>query len=121
MTEIQYEDYKYPASAPASELIEDTTTAETPAGTRSFKFTTDGRTCSKSITFDITGDRVENIVYEGGCNGGTQGIARMANGRSANVVAEILMPILCTLNKKGSSCGMQLAIAIREAQKIING
>jgi hypothetical protein len=121
MSEIQYEDYKYPASAPASELIEETTTAETPAGTRSFKFTTDGRTCSKSITFDIVDDNVCNVVYEGGCNGGCQGIARMSNGRSANVVAEILMPIMCTLNKKGSSCGMQLAIAIREAQKIING
>ena len=121
MSEIVYEDYKYPTNAPANELIEEITTAETPAGVRSFKWTTDGRTCSKSITFDISGDRVENVVYEGGCNGGTQGIARMSNGRSANVVAETLMPILCTLNKKGSSCGMQLAIAIREAQKIING
>lgn len=123
MSEIQYEDYKYPASAPASELIEETTTAETPAGIRSFKFTTDGRTCSKSIVFDIVtaGQLVCNVKYEGGCDGGCQGIAHMSEGRTIDVVATILMPIMCTLNKKGSSCGMQLALALREAQKIIAG
>ena len=119
MTEIQYEDYKYPANAPASELITETTTAETPAGARSFKFITDGRVCSKSITFDIVGDTVCNVEYEGGCDGGTSGIGAMSEGRSCNTVCEILMPVMCCLNKKGSSCGMQLAMAIREAQKII--
>ena len=123
MSEIQYEDYKYPANAPASELIEETTTAETAAGTRSFKFTTDGRTCSKSIVFDIVGDEqlVCNVKYEGGCDGGCQGIGAMSEGRPLDEVASILMPIMCTLNKKGSSCGMQLALALREAEKIIAG
>ena len=121
MSEIQYEDYKYPANAPASELIEETTTTETAAGTRSFKFTTDGRTCSKSIVFDIVGDEklVCNVKYEGGCDGGCQGIGAMSEGRPLDEVASILMPIMCTLNKKGSSCGMQLALALREAEKII--
>ena len=121
MSEIQYEPYKYPANAPASELIEETTTAETPAGTRSFKFTTDGRTCSKSIVFDIVDDKVCNVKYEGGCDGGCQGIGAMSEGRPVDEVASILMPIMCTLNKKGSSCGMQLALAITEAKKIIAG
>ena len=123
MSEIQYEDYKYPASAPASELIEETTTADTAAGTRSFKFTTDGRTCSKSIVFDIVGEEklVCNVKYEGGCDGGCQGIGAMSEARPLDEVASILMPIMCTLNKKGSSCGMQLALAITEAKKIIAG
>ena len=123
MSEIQYEDYKYPASAPASELIEETTTTETAAGTRSFKFTTDGRTCSKSIVFDIVGEEklVCNVKYEGGCDGGCQGIGAMSEARPLDEVASILMPIMCTLNKKGSSCGMQLALAITEAKKIIAG
>ena len=121
MSEIQYEDYKYPANAPASEPIEETTTTETAAGTRSFKFTTEGRTCSKSIVFDIVGDEklVCNVKYEGGCDGGCQGIGAMSEGRPLDEVASILMPIMCTLNKKGSSCGMQLALALREAEKII--
>ena len=54
-------------------------------------------------------------------SGGTSGIGAMSEGRSCNTVCEILMPVMCCLNKKGSSCGMQLAMAIREAQKIING
>lgn len=49
-----------------------------PEGTRTFKFTTDGRTCSKNVVFDIVGEDqiLKNVVYEGGCNGGTQGTTR---------------------------------------------
>ena len=109
-----------PNAAPCKLIEELAPAAE---GVRSFKFTTDGRTCSKSIVFDIVGDEmlVCNVKYEGGCDGGCQGIGAMSEARPLDEVASILMPIMCTLNKKGSSCGMQLAMAIREAQKIING
>ena len=50
------EPYKWIPSAPPCKLIEEITAADAPEGTRSFKFTTDGRTCSKSVTFDIVGD-----------------------------------------------------------------
>lgn len=49
------EPYKWIPSAPPCKLIEEITAADAPEGTRSFKFTTDGRTCSKSVTFDIVG------------------------------------------------------------------
>ena len=49
-----------------------------PEGTRTFKSTADGRTCSKNVVFDIVGEDqiLKNVVYEGGCNGGTQGTTR---------------------------------------------
>lgn len=77
------EPYKWIPSAPPCKLIEEITATDAPEGTRSFKFTTDGRTCSKSVTFDIVGGDyiLKNVVYDGGCNGGTQGIGAMAEGR----------------------------------------
>ena len=74
------EPYKWIPSAPPCKLIEEITATDAPEGTRSFKFTTDVRTCSKSVTFDIVGDDyiLKNVVYDGGCNGGTQGIGAMA-------------------------------------------
>ena len=96
------EPYKWIPSAPPCKLIEEITAADAPEGTRSFKFTTDGRTCSKSVTFDIVGGDyiLKNVVYDGGCNGGTQGIGAMAEGRPSEEVAGIL-----------SSNGLKAAVA----------
>ncbi len=119
--ETEPEDYKMKPNAAPCQLIKEIDPAA--EGYRTFKFTTDGRTCSKSVTFSIAGEEqlLELVSYEGGCDGGTQGISKMAMGRPAAEVAEILMPIMCTLNKSGSSCGMQLALAIKQALARING
>ena len=116
-------DYEWIPSAPPCKLIEETTGADAKEGVRSFKFTTDGRTCSKSVTFDLEGDDMilRNVVYDGGCNGGTQGIGAMAEGRPAQEVADLLKGIVCTLKKSGSSCPMQLAFGIQQAMRIIKG
>ncbi len=121
--ETEPEPYKEKPSAPPCKLISEITAADAPAGTRSFKFMTDGRTCSKSVTFDIVGDDqiLQNVVYEGGCNGGTQGIGHMSEGRPAAEVSKLLKPVVCDLRKSGSSCGMQLALGIQQALMIING
>ena len=116
-------DYEWVPSAPPCKLIEEITAGDAPEGTRSFKFTTDGRACSKNVVFDIVGEDqiLKNVVYEGGCNGGTQGIAVMAEGRPCAEVADILEHIVCDLKKSGSSCGQQLAFGIKQAMMIING
>ncbi len=116
-------DYEWIPSAPPCKLIEEITAADAPEGTRTFKFTTDGRTCSKNVVFDIVGEEqiLKNVVYEGGCNGGTQGIGAMAEGRPCAEVADILEHIVCDLKKSGSSCGQQLAFGIKQALMIING
>ena len=116
-------DYEWIPSAPPCKLIEEITAADAKAGVRSFKFTTDGRTCSKSVTFDLEGDDMilKNVVYDGGCDGGTQGIGAMAEGRPAQEVSELLKGIICTLKKSGSSCPMQLAFGIQQAMRIIKG
>ena len=118
--EAAQKDYEWVPNAAPCQLIEELEASA--QGVRTFKFTTDGRVCSKSVVFDITdGDQIlKNVVYDGGCDGGTQGIAVMAEGRPAAEVAEILLPIVCGLKKSGSSCGMQLAMAIKQALARIN-
>ena len=109
-----------PNAAPCKLIEELTPSAE---GVRSFKFTTDGRSCSKSVTFDIVGkeEYVKNVVYEGGCSGGTQGIGAMCEGRPASEVMPIMMGIVCRNKASGSSCAHQLALGLQQALMIVRG
>jgi len=68
--------------------------------------------CSKSITFDVDSDgAVHRVSFEGGCNGNGKGIAKLAEGRPAAVVADLLSGIRCGEN--ATSCPDQLARALR--------
>ncbi|MBR5288095.1 MAG: TSCPD domain-containing protein [Clostridia bacterium] len=109
-----------PNAAPC-QLIEEL--APSAEGVRSFKFTTDGRSCSKSVTFDIVGkeEYVKNVKYEGGCSGGTQGIAAMSEGRTANEIIAAVLGLVCRNKKSGSGCADQLALGLQQALMIVRG
>ena len=109
-----------PNAAPC-QLIEELEPAA--EGVRSFKFVTDGRSCSKSVTFDLVGkeEYVKNVKYEGGCSGGTQGIGAMCEGRTATEVMPILLSIVCRNKASGSSCAHQLALGLQQALMIVRG
>ena len=70
--------------------------------------------CSMQIKFEID-ERgvVNNIRFLGGCNGNTQGVATLANGRKADELIALLKGIDC--GGRGTSCPDQLAKAICEA------
>ena len=109
-----------PNAAPCKLIEELAPAAE---GVRSFKFTTDGRSCSKSVVFDIVGkeEYVKNVVYEGGCSGGTQGIGAMCEGRTATEVMPVLLSIVCRNKASGSSCAHQLGQGLQQALMIVRG
>jgi uncharacterized protein (TIGR03905 family) len=68
--------------------------------------------CSRSIAFDVAADgTVHSVRFEDGCNGNTQGIARLVEGRPAEAVIELLSGISC--QGKPTSCPDQLAQALR--------
>lgn len=70
--------------------------------------------CSMQIKFEIDSNHiVKNIKFSGGCNGNTQGVAKLASGRKAEEVISLLEGINC--GGKGTSCPDQLAKALREA------
>ena len=68
--------------------------------------------CSTKIEFDLDDGRIRNVVYTGGCNGNLKSIAALVEGQDAKHVAQLLSGIKCGF--KQTSCGDQLARAIRE-------
>lgn len=69
--------------------------------------------CSRGIEFDIVDSKVTNIRFHGGCSGNTKGVAALAEGMSAQEIAEKLSGIRCGF--KSTSCPDQLAMAVKEA------
>lgn len=70
-------------------------------------------TCSQIISFDIDGDVIRNIKFTGGCNGNLKAIARLVDGYTVEEIEKKLKGVEC--GQKGTSCGDQLARAVREA------
>lgn len=77
-----------------------------------YKYRTKG-TCSRMIEFELDGETVKNVSFEGGCNGNLKGIGSIVEGMNANDVIARLEGIRCGF--KTTSCPDQLAKALREA------
>ena len=72
--------------------------------------------CSRSIAVEIDDDHIiKSVQFMGGCNGNTQGVARLAEGRKAEDIVPRLRGINC--GGRGTSCPDQLANAIEEMIK----
>lgn len=71
-------------------------------------------TCSRAIHFDIDGDKISNVSFDGGCNGNLKGIAKLVEGRTVEDIESLLQGITC--GPKPTSCPDQLAKAVRQAQ-----
>lgn len=69
--------------------------------------------CSRKIDFDIENGIIKNVSFLGGCNGNTQGLAKLVEGMKAEDVVNRLSGLNC--NGKGTSCPDQLAIAVSKA------
>lgn len=70
--------------------------------------------CSRSIHFEITDDnKIHNVVFEGGCNGNTQGLSALIEGMDANDAINRMEGIHC--GPRPTSCPDQLSKAIKEA------
>lgn len=75
-------------------------------------------TCSRQIDIELDGDTIKNITFIGGCNGNTQGIAKLVKGMKAQEVIDLLEGTDC--GGRGTSCPDQLAKGLREALKKSN-
>lgn len=70
--------------------------------------------CSKKITVELSDNGVvENVSFQGGCNGNTQGVAALVKGMKAEEAISRIKGIDC--NGRGTSCPDQLAEALTEA------
>lgn len=70
--------------------------------------------CSRKITVELSDSGVvENVSFQGGCNGNTQGVAALVKGIKAEEAISRMKGIDC--NGRGTSCPDQLAEALTEA------
>lgn len=72
-------------------------------------------TCSREITFELEDGLVKDVRFLGGCNGNTQGVAKLVEGMPADEVIKRLKGLDC--NGRGTSCPDQLAQAIAAAMQ----
>ncbi|MCM1288644.1 MAG: TIGR03905 family TSCPD domain-containing protein [Clostridium sp.] len=70
-------------------------------------------TCSQLICFDINGNVISNIEFQGGCNGNLKAISKLLEGSTVEDIEEKLLGNTC--GRRPTSCADQLALAVREA------
>ena len=69
--------------------------------------------CSRKITAEVENGIVKSVMFTGGCNGNTQGLARLAQGMKVEDVIARLENVDC--GGRGTSCPDQLAKALKQA------
>ena len=67
--------------------------------------------CARSIDFEIENNIIKNVKFNGGCMGNTQGVAKLAIGRTVDDVITLLEGIQC---RGGTSCPDQFAKALKQ-------
>lgn len=77
-----------------------------------YNYKTNG-TCSREIEFDIDGNVIKNIKFEGGCNGNLKALSRAINGKTVEEIEKLFLGLTC--GSKSTSCSDQLAKAVRKA------
>ncbi|MBQ9766592.1 MAG: TIGR03905 family TSCPD domain-containing protein [Lachnospiraceae bacterium] len=68
--------------------------------------------CATAIDFEVEDGIVKNVKFFGGCNGNTQGIARLVEGMPVDEVITRLEGVKCGF--KSTSCPDQLSKALKE-------
>lgn len=69
--------------------------------------------CSQIISFDIDGNVITNIEFNGGCNGNLKAISKLLEGKTVEEIEESLLGNTC--GRRPTSCTDQLAKAVRRA------
>lgn len=77
-----------------------------------YTFKTQG-VCARSIAFDLEGDVVSNIRFEGGCPGNLKALSRILDGWTVGKIEETLKGNTC--GHRPTSCADQLAAGVRMA------
>jgi uncharacterized protein (TIGR03905 family) len=79
-----------------------------------FEYKTEG-TCSTRIRFSIENGKIRGLAFENGCDGNLKAIGKLIEGRDAREIEGLLAGLDCS--GRGTSCGDQLAKALRAALK----
>ena len=72
-------------------------------------------TCSKQIIIDITDNKIDNVLFIGGCNGNLKGIGKLVEGMTIDDVITKLEGTQCGF--RTTSCPDQLATALKQIKE----
>ena len=70
--------------------------------------------CSSTIKFQLDGNKVKSVEFEGGCSGNLKAISKLVEGMSVDEIASKLEGLTCGF--KQTSCSDQLIKGIKAAQ-----
>ena len=71
--------------------------------------------CSRALDIEVKEGIIESVMFTGGCNGNTQGVAALVAGMKVDDVISRLKGINC--NGRGTSCPDQLARALESMKE----
>ena len=69
--------------------------------------------CAMEIKFNIDGNIITDVKFEGGCNGNLKAISKLIDGWTVEEIENKLGGNTC--GRRPTSCADQLAIAVRKA------
>lgn len=67
--------------------------------------------CSRGITIETDGGKIENVEFVGGCDGNLKAIGRLVKGHDVSEIIELLEGNTC--GNRNTSCADQLAQALK--------
>lgn len=74
--------------------------------------------CSRQIEVEHENGIIKHVKFVGGCQGNTQGVAVLLEGRKIDDIIPLLEGIKCRGSRTGeTSCPAQLAEGLKEALK----
>ena len=74
--------------------------------------------CSSVIKFDLEGNVVTNVSFQGGCNGNLKAISKLVEGMTVEQIESYLKGNTCGM--RNTSCADQLAQGVRKAYEELN-
>ena len=76
-------------------------------------YKTKGGVCPSTIEVTLDGEKLTDVVFNGGCNGNLKAIKRVVVGKSVSEIESLFTGITC--GYKDTSCSDQLTKAVRAA------
>lgn len=70
--------------------------------------------CSNTIKFELDGDIVGSVEFEGGCSGNLKAVSKLIEGMSVDEIASKLEGLTC--GPRQTSCSDQLVKGLKAAQ-----
>lgn len=107
---------------PPCQRLTDVTPADAEEGITVYHFETDGSTCTTGFKVTLDGTKFVDVVFEGDpCVGNSKGIVSLVGGMEMKDVIEKFDGILCPGAGDISSCPDQLAVGLKQIDKVMNG